>query len=139
MAAGHVVDYNGMLKSLRAALAKYGEGPGPGGGGGGGEIGPTHDFDELEQEFAAAIAECEGHLQSCGFDLQKLIEAVGFAKIALLSKNAEDSAVNAVCRTDETRARRNANAFAARNPVVSRSACSTASRSSSWGIPTSTE
>jgi type I restriction enzyme R subunit len=103
---GHVVDYNGMLKSLRAALAKYGEGPGPGGGGGGGgEVGPTHDFDELEQEFATAIAECEAHLQSCGFDLQKLIEAVGFAKLALLSKNAEDSAVNAVCRTDETRAR----------------------------------
>ena len=103
---GHVVDYNGMLKSLRAALARYGDGPGPdGGGGGGGETPPTVDFDELEEEFRTAIGACEDHLRACGFDLEKLVEAVGFAKLALLSKNSEDSAVNAVCRTDETRAR----------------------------------
>jgi type I restriction enzyme R subunit len=104
---GLIVDYNGMLKSLRAALAKYGEGPGPGGSGGGtgGEYPPTADYDELEAELAAAVAECEAHLGACGFDIQKLVEAVGFNKIALLSKKHEDSAVNAVCRTDETRAR----------------------------------
>ena len=33
------------------------------------------------------------------------MKAVGFEKIGLLSKNNQDSAVNAVCRTDETRAR----------------------------------
>jgi len=101
---GHIVDYNGMLKSLRAALAKYGDGLGPGGSDGG-ETPPTASLDELEQEFAGAIVDCEAHLQDCGFDLQKLTDAVGFVKIALLSKSSEDSAVNAVCQTDETRAR----------------------------------
>lgn len=103
---GHIVDYNGMLKSLRAALAKYGDGLGPKGGGID-EDGtpPTANLDELEEEFEAAVTACEAHLESCGFDVQKLVEAVGFAKIALLSKNNEDSAVNAVCKTDETRAR----------------------------------
>ena len=101
---GLIVDYNGMLKSLRAALAKYGDGPGPGRSGGE-TFPPTADLDELEQEFEEAIVACEAHLQSCGFDIQKLIEAVGFAKLALLSKTNEDSAVNAVCKTDETRAR----------------------------------
>ncbi|MCB9759142.1 MAG: type I restriction endonuclease subunit R [Alphaproteobacteria bacterium] len=103
---GHIVDYNGMLRSLRAALAKYGKSGGSGEGGGqGGELPVTEDLDDLEEKFIEAIAACVEHLQSCGFDIQKLIDAVGFGKWALLSKSSEDSAVNAVCRTDETRAR----------------------------------
>ena len=102
---GLIVDYNGMLKSLRVALAKYGDGPGPGGGPNGPEEPPAADMDELQEEFVNALVACEQHLAECGFDLKKLIEAVGFAKLALLSKSSEDSAVNAVCRTDETRAR----------------------------------
>ncbi|TDP63613.1 type I restriction endonuclease subunit R [Bradymonas sediminis] len=102
---GLIVDYNGMLKSLRAALAKYGDGPGPGGGAGESDTAPTVNLDELEQELQIAVVDCEAHLQDCGFDIQKLADAVGFAKLALLSKTNEDSAVNAVCQTDETRAR----------------------------------
>ena len=61
---GLVVDYNGMLKSLRAALAKYGEGSTSGGGGGtGGELPPTADLDELEQELVVAIEACEAARQ----------------------------------------------------------------------------
>lgn len=103
---GLVVDYNGMLKSLRSALARYGDGKTTGGGGGGGGgLPPAAELDELEQEFVLALEACEAHLQGCGFDLQKLIDSVGFHKLALLSKKNEDSAVNAVCRTDESRAR----------------------------------
>lgn len=102
---GHIVDYNGMLKSLRAALAKYGDGPGVGGTGTADDIPPTADLGELEEEFGAAVGACEAHLQACGFDIQALTEAVGFAKLALLSKSNEASAVNAVCKTDESRAR----------------------------------
>ncbi len=99
---GHIVDYNGMLKSLRSALAKYGDGDT---GGDGCEGAPAGDLDELEAEFAAAIAACEEHLSKCGFDITQLMEATGFDKIALLSKKNEASAVNAVCRSDKTRAR----------------------------------
>lgn len=102
---GHIVDYNGMLKSLRAALAKYGDGPGVAGTGIADDIPPTADLDELEDEFGAAVGACEAHLEACGFDIKTLTEAVGFAKLALLSKSNEASAVNAVCKTDESRAR----------------------------------
>jgi type I restriction enzyme R subunit len=101
---GHLVDYNGMLKSLRAALAKYGPG-GSGGGGGGGEDPPAEGLEELLAAFVEAINQCEAHLKECGFELSKLVEAEGFGKLALLSKENESSAVNAVCKTDETRAR----------------------------------
>lgn len=101
---GHLVDYNGMLKSLRAALAKYGPGRGIEGAGGG-EVPPAEGLDQLLGAFVRAVEACEAHLEACGFELQRLIEAEGFGKIALLSKSVEDSAVNAVCAADETRAR----------------------------------
>ena len=101
---GHLVDYNGMLKSLRAALAKYGEGD-KGGSGTGGENPPAEGLDELLAAFVDTIAQCEEHLQECGFALSQLVEAEGFEKLALLSKDNEDSAVNAVCQSDEARAR----------------------------------
>lgn len=100
--SGLLVDYNGMLKSLRAALAKYGEGL-PGGDGTGG--GPEPDATALAGEFEAALAACEAQLTTCGFDIATLIAAEGFAKLALLDRDNEESAVNAVCRNDETRAR----------------------------------
>lgn len=99
---GLLIDYNGMLKSLRAALAKYGQG-GLGGGGGGG--GPEPNMDALAAEYVAALQLCVDHIFACGFDLQKLIDAKGFDKLALLDKDNAASAVNAVCQNDETRAR----------------------------------
>jgi type I restriction enzyme R subunit len=109
---GHLVDYNGMLKSLRAALAKYGPGPGPGPGptGPGPEDPPAEGLEELLAAFVEAILQCETHLKECGFELSKLVDAAliesgHFGKLALLGKTNEGSAVNAVCKTDETRAR----------------------------------
>ena len=102
---GLVVDYNGMLASLRAALATYGKGPGTGGDG---ELPPTKNLDELEQEFREAIEACEEQLKTCGFNLQEHLastEPVGFSKWALMAKTSQNSAVNAVCQSDETRAR----------------------------------
>jgi len=101
---GHVVDYNGMLSSLRAALAKYGEGV-PTSGDDGEVESPARDLDELVEEFENAVERCREHLTECGFELSRLVEAEGFGKLALLSRDAEGSAVNAVCRTDKTRAR----------------------------------
>ena len=104
---GHLVDYNGMLKSLRAALATYGGGSTGGGGGGGGtggDGGPTKPMEELLKEFVEALTACENHLKECGFDLNDLVKAEGFDKLALLDKDNENSAVNAVCRNDKTRA-----------------------------------
>ena len=49
---------------------------------------------------------CINHLADlAGFDLQNLIEAKGFDQIALLDRENTDSAVNAVCTSDESRAR----------------------------------
>lgn len=98
---GHLVDYNGMLKSLRAALATYG------GGHGGKDDGetPAGAMEELLAAYIDAIGQCESHLRSCGCELDQLVEAAGFEKLALLDRESEGSAVNAICRTDETRAR----------------------------------
>ncbi len=97
---GHLVDYNGMLKSLRAALATYGGGNT---GGAGGAEGPTKPMEELLKEFVEALTSCGDHLKECGFDLKDLVKAKGFDKLALLDKANENSAVNAVCRNDKTR------------------------------------
>ena len=111
---GHIVDYNGMLKSLRAALAKYGDGhtgaehdrdKGKEDKESEGEEAPAEGLEVLLAEFVEALTQCEGHLRACGFELSKLVEAEGFDKLALLKKTNEGSAVNAVCRSDETRAR----------------------------------
>lgn len=109
---GHIVDYNGVLRSLRAALAKYGEGEGAGGegvgcGGDGSDSGehPARELDALLADYIEAVERCETHLAECGFELKKLVEAVDFAKIALLSATNEASAVNAVSRSEETRGR----------------------------------
>jgi type I restriction enzyme, R subunit len=102
---GHLVDYNGMLKSLRAALARYGDGVLGGTDGTDGDDPPAEDLTALVEAYAETLGQTEGHLAECGFDLTKLVEAEGFGKLALLSKDNEASAVNAVCRTEETRAR----------------------------------
>lgn len=102
---GLIVDYNGMLKSLRAALATYGDGTGPSAPGPTDDAPPVESLDQLEEEFKAAVAACGNHLSDCGFDLSLLEKSRGFERIALLSKDSEDSAVNAVCQTDATRAK----------------------------------
>jgi type I restriction enzyme R subunit len=109
---GLLVDYNGILRSLRAALAKYAnsdeddqqpEGT-PGPDDEDGRI-PYKDMEKLRDDYADAIQACVDHLSSLGCDLQRLVEAEGFDRIHLLDPDATDSALNAISTNDESRAR----------------------------------
>ena len=92
---GLIVDYNGMLKSLREALAQYALGDGEHGG----EeiIGP---IEERVQALIEAIEATESHLRSLGFDPVTLIGSKGFARIEGLK-----DAVEAVYSSDESKRR----------------------------------
>ncbi len=69
---GLVIDYNGMLQSLRQALSVYGQRqPGEEGA----KLDPLIDEEQALQEYAAAIDKVEKHLEGAGFALQTLIEA----------------------------------------------------------------
>ena len=93
---GVIVDYNGMLKSLRKALAQY-------------ALGDDADDDDDElvapiEELVAslldAIEAAEDHLKKLGFDPADLIGTTGFARIQGLH-----DAVDAVQTTDEDKRR----------------------------------
>lgn len=103
---GLLIDYNGILSSLRAALAKYAQPDVLIDDNSEAKKGviPYKDMDELRDAYAAAIQVCIAHLASLGFDLQELVEAQGFDALALLSEE-DESAINAVCTNDESRAR----------------------------------
>jgi type I restriction enzyme R subunit len=66
---GLIIDYNGMLKSLRKALATYAQGdknmP----------VDPLFDEDQALAEYAAAIDKVQAHLSSVGFELDALVRA----------------------------------------------------------------
>jgi type I restriction enzyme R subunit len=94
---GLIVDYNGMLRSLRAALAQYALGDGEEGGGGGEIVAP---IEERVQALIEAIEATEAHLRSAGFDSARLAGASGFARIAALR-----DAVEAVYTSDDTKRR----------------------------------
>ena len=92
---GLIVDYNGMLRSLREALAQYALGDdGPGSE----EI--VAPIDERVQALIEAIEATEAHLRGLGFDPTTLLGSVGFARIRGLR-----DAVEAVYRSDETKRR----------------------------------
>ncbi len=92
---GLIVDYNGMLKSLREALAQYALGDD--GEGADDIIAP---IEERVQALLEAIEATEFHLRGLGFDLATLIGSTGFARIAGLK-----DAVEAVYTTDESKRR----------------------------------
>ncbi len=90
---GLIVDYIGVLKHLRKALAAYagtssGEEPDP----------PVRPKEDLIQELEEVIAETVSFLKTLGFDLQDLLNAEGFNRIKAIK-----DAVNAVYTTDETK------------------------------------
>jgi type I restriction enzyme, R subunit len=92
---GLIVDYSGMLRSLREALAQYALGDdGPGGGD---IIAP---IEERVQALLEAIEATEAHLRGLGFDPKMLIGSTGFARI----KGLKD-AVNAVYTSDDAKRR----------------------------------
>ena len=92
---GLIVDYNGMLRSLREALAQYALGDD---GTGGEEI--VAPIDERVQALIEAIEATEAHLRGLGFDPVTLLGCVGFARI----KGLKD-AVEAVYTSDEAKRR----------------------------------
>ena len=84
---GVIVDYNGMLKSLREALAQYALGDEDDGGDGGDIVAP---IEELVAALVQAIEAAEKHLLSLGFDPARLRGATGFQRIEAL-RDARDA------------------------------------------------
>lgn len=92
---GLIVDYNGMLASLRAALAQYALGED---GAGGDDI--LAPIEERVQALIEGIEATEAHLRNLGFDPGSLIGARGFARIRGFA-----DAVNAVYSSDNAKRR----------------------------------
>lgn len=93
---GVIVDYNGMLRSLREALAQYATGDEEAGGEG--EI--VAPIEELLAGLIEAIEAAENHLKNLGFDPARLAGATGFERIEALK-----DAVEAVYTSDEAKRR----------------------------------
>jgi len=93
---GVIVDYNGMLKSLREALAHYALGDDDDGSGG--EL--VAPVEELVPALLDAIEAAENHLKGLGFDPGRLSGATGFDRIEAL-RDAKD----AVLSSDDARRR----------------------------------
>jgi type I restriction enzyme, R subunit len=93
---GVIVDYNGVLRSLREALAQYALGDDAGGGEG--EI--VAPIEVLVAALRQAIEATEGHLLGLGFDPGRLAGATGFTRIEALR-----DAVDALYSSDETKRR----------------------------------
>ena len=91
---GLVVDYIGIVKALRQALADYTANPD--GAGHGND--PTVDKAELIKHVIETITAAEEYLHDHGFELQQLIDAEAFEKLELLKQ-----AANAMCETAEVR------------------------------------
>jgi type I restriction enzyme R subunit len=90
---GLIIDYIGIVKALRKALADYTANI----GGKGGED-PTVDKKELIDRILETIEKAKQFLRERNFNLQDIIDASDFAKLGLLQ-----TAVNAVCGTIEDR------------------------------------
>ncbi|MFA6311327.1 MAG: type I restriction endonuclease subunit R [Sterolibacterium sp.] len=91
---GLIVDYNGMLKSLREALAQYALGD---------DAGEDEIVAPLEERVAAlaeAVEATEAHLRGLGFEPTALIGAKGFTRIQELA-----DAVDAVYTNEESKRR----------------------------------
>ena len=91
---GLVVDYIGIVKSLRQALADYTANPDAGKDGND----PTVDKAELIKHVYDVISATESFLKEHDFVLDSLVGAESFMKLSLLK-----SAANAMCETAEIR------------------------------------
>jgi type I restriction enzyme R subunit len=81
---GLIVDYNGMLKSLREALAQYALGEE-----GAGEEEIVAPIEERVKALLSAIEEAEKHLRGLGFEPSRLIGAKGFTRIQAIADGTE--------------------------------------------------
>jgi type I restriction enzyme R subunit len=92
---GLVVDYIGVVKALRKALADYTKNTG-----GGGASDPTPDKAELLKRIFGLMKEITDFMSEHGFDLTALVTADGFGKLALVQAGAD-----AMCMSEETKKR----------------------------------
>lgn len=98
-ANGLIIDYNGMIKSLRKALATFAQGDrGEGKGGHDGEQRYLQDEAEALAEYALSLRLATEFLSDLGFDLDEVIEAKGMDKGAKILE-----AVDMLASTDERR------------------------------------
>jgi type I restriction enzyme R subunit len=97
---GVIVDYNGMLKSLRSALAEYALGDEDKGDGKGETADPAIPLEEYVPALVDAIETAEKHLRGLGFEPNRMTGATGFTRIAALR-----DAVDALYTTDEAKRR----------------------------------
>ncbi len=88
---GLIIDYIGIVKALRKALADYTANVGGSGG-----TDPTVDKDELIARILEVIEKVKSFLAENDFDLGTLIEAYDFMKLSYLQQ-----AANAVCGSRE--------------------------------------
>lgn len=88
---GLIIDYIGIVKALRKALADYTANVGGGGG-----TDPTVDKDELIARIIETIDKAKTFLSENDFDLEMLISAYDFMKLSYLQE-----AANAVCGSIE--------------------------------------
>ncbi len=88
---GLIVDYIGIVKALRKALADYTANVGGNGG-----TDPTVDKEKLIARIIETISKAKAFLLENDFDLQQLIDAYDFTKLSYLQE-----AANAVCRSIE--------------------------------------
>lgn len=98
---GVIVDYNGMLGSLRAALAQYALGDESESNamtGEGGEV--VASIEEYVAALVQALEATEQHLMNLGFEVKRLIGTTGFARIQALS-----AAVEVLYTSDEAKRR----------------------------------
>lgn len=82
---GLIIDYIGIVKALRKALADYTASP----EGGAGSNDPTIDKQELIKHVAETISAATAFLKEHDFELQELIDADTFLKLSLLRTGAD--------------------------------------------------
>ena len=92
---GLIVDYIGVVKALRAALADYTSGSG-------GKPGddPLPDKSELIARIENTVHSIDLYMQEYDFSLHSLVEADDFQKLSLVAAGAD-----AMCATDEIKKR----------------------------------
>lgn len=88
---GLIIDYIGIVKALRKALADYTAHIGSSG-----DIKPTVDKEQLLNRILETVAKAKSFLTERNFELQLLIDATNFTKLSYLQE-----AANAVCGTIE--------------------------------------
>lgn len=89
---GLIIDYIGIVKALRKALADYTANSGEN------NIDPTVDKDELIARILETIGKAKEFLSKNDFDLQMLIDAADFVKLSYIQEGA-----NTVCGSIENK------------------------------------